>query len=356
MSNQWVNFRALRQTLHFGDVLKHYGIEAKVKGDRATAFCPLPGHAERNDGKPRTASLSIHLGRGIFQCFGCKASGNVLDFACRMGGFDPSDPTQFRQGVLTVAKVFHLPLGQAKDAAGQPASIQKAGPPPARKPSPPGKPPGGTVKIVNAPLDFDLKDLDPNHPYLKDRGFLPETIKAFGLGYCGRGLMKGRIAIPLHNTDGQLVGYAGRITKDSMMSEECPKYRFPGDREREGVHHEFRKSYLLYNHHRIKAPVDHLFVVEGFASTWWLSQAKYHHVVALMGADCSGQQGELIVDLVKPDGKIWLMPDGNQAGIDCAYRTLERIASHRFVRWIRLGENEQPTDFSEDELGALFSA
>jgi len=45
---------------------------------------------------------------------------------------------------------------------------------------------------VNLPLTFELKTLDPNHVYLKERRFEKETIKEFGLGYCKRGLMKGR--------------------------------------------------------------------------------------------------------------------------------------------------------------------
>ncbi len=353
MSTQWVNFRALRQTLRFTDVLKHYGIQFKMKGDRATAFCPLPGHPQRVDGKPRTASLSIHLGRNIFQCFGCKAAGNVLDFACRMEGFEPTDSAQFRQGVLKVATTFRLPLGQAKkDEASSVGSIK--GTPPPIKHATPERPTSLPHRIVNAPLDFDLKDLDPSHRYLQDRGLLPETIKAFGLGHCNRGLMKSRIAIPLHNLDGQLVGYAGRITNDSMVSDECPKYRFPGDREREGVKHEFRKSHLLYNYHRIKAPVDNVIVVEGFASTWWLWQAQLINTIALMGSDCSEIQAELITRLVRPGGRIWLMPDGDEAGVDCAYRLFDRLAPHRFVRWIQMAVDMQPTDYSVDELELLF--
>ena len=34
----------------------------------------------------------------------------------------------------------------------------------------------------NAPLDFELKGLDAEHPYLLSRGFTPETIEQFGLG------------------------------------------------------------------------------------------------------------------------------------------------------------------------------
>lgn len=77
--------------------------------------------------------------------------------------------------------------------------------------------------IVNARLDFELKSMDYNHPYLKHRGFSECIIKAFGLGYCNRGLMKGRVAIPLHDAFGSLIGYAGRIVDDSVINETTPR-------------------------------------------------------------------------------------------------------------------------------------
>ena len=56
----------------------------------------------------------------------------------------------------------------------------------------------------------------------------------------------------------------------------------------------------------------------------------------------------------KPDGEVWIMPDGNNAGVQCAHSAFERVAPHRLVRWVRLYDNDQPTDFQADELAALF--
>ena len=242
----WINFKELRQRLRFEDVLRHYSINVKKRGTRVIALCPLPGHPARTDDSPRTASLSIHLGRNIFQCFGCKASGNALEFACRMEGFDPSDMEQFRKAAVRVAEVFGIDAGRHKEKARTPKGNGETDPESGKAASP--QDPAGPV-VINAPLNFELQHLDSKHPYLPDRGFQPETIARFGLGYCNRGLMQGRIAIPLHNPKGELVGYAGRITEDALISDECPKYRFPGSRKRGEVQHEFRKSLLLYNAH-----------------------------------------------------------------------------------------------------------
>src|SRR5205814_99745 len=83
------------------------------------------------------------------------------------------------------------------------------------------------------------KSNEANHPYLIGRGFNAETIKYFGLGFCSRGMMKDRIAIPIHDPGGRLVGYAGRLVDNEMIDEEHPRYLFPGSRNRDGVVHEF---------------------------------------------------------------------------------------------------------------------
>jgi DNA primase len=206
--------------------------------------------------------------------------------------------------------------------------------------------------VVNAPLDFTLKHLDPKHAYLSSRGFTPETIEHFGLGYCNKGMMAERTAIPLHDAAGKLIGYAGRLVDDAKVSDENPKYRFPGTRERDGIAYEFHKSEFLYNGHGIDKPVPDLIVVEGFASVWWLWQHGYPNVVALMGNSISVKQAELLRDLLGCDGRLWILSDGDNAGEHCAKALFLNLAPHHFVRWLRLDDG-QPTDLSSEELDAL---
>lgn len=339
MKTHWIDFKVLRAKLDFEQVLRHYNIEVKRKGDQHHGFCPLPNH----NGRKNSASFSAHLGRGIFQCFGCGAKGNVLDFAALMENVDPRDGAALREIALKLQQRFCPELrGDAPDA--------KA--PTVAKPKP-VKPPASENKlpvVVNAPLDFTLQGLDASHPYLLDRGFTPETIEHFGLGYCSRGMLKCRVAIPLHDATGALIGYAGRVVDDVTITEDNPRYRFPGERKRDGTLFEFRKTQFLYNGFRIKAPVDDLMVVEGFTSVWWLHQNGLPAVVATMGADCSDNQAELIASLVKPGGRVWIVPDGDAAGERHAQMLLLRIAPHRLVRWVKLAEGKQPTDLAEKEL------
>lgn len=328
----WIDFKELRAKLSFEQVLEHYKVEVKAKGKQHHGFCPLPNH----DGKKNSPSFSANLEKKIFQCFGCGAKGNLLDFAVLMEGGKAGDGDVLRKTALTLQERFGL--GKRTEA------------PQPKHTAPPLKPRTSTKTIVNAKLDFELKTLDFEHPYLRSRGFTDETIRHFGLGYCSKGYLAGRIAIPLHDQLGRLVGYAGRIVDDALIDESNPRYKFPGEREHKGIIYEFRKSEFLYGGYCIKEPVDDLVVVEGFPSVWWLHQHSIPNCVALMGWSCSEAQAILIVTHTKPKGHVWLMSDGDEAGKRCAESLLSQVAQHRFVRWIKLSEGQQPTDYPGLEL------
>lgn len=338
---QWVNFKSLRQSLNFGDVLESYGVKLKLKGDQHQGFCPLPGH----DGKQRSPSFSANLTKGIFQCFGCGAKGNVIDFAVRMENLAPENQGDFRKAALLLQARF---LGEPaapddETTASEEVIVEKEGAGDDRS------------HVVNAPLQFELKRLDLAHPYLASRGLAPETIAFFGLGYADRGLMKGRVAIPLHDTEGQLVGYAGRLVDDADVNEENPKYKLPGMRERDGTVYEFSKSRFLFNGYRLDASLEDLIVVEGFFGAFWLHQNGHKDVVALMGSSCSAEQGLAIIDLVEPDGRVWVMPDGDAAGDACAASVFARVGPERFIKWVKLPKGTQPDGLPADELAEALS-
>jgi len=132
---------------------------------------------------------------------------------------DPKDGTALREVALKLQQRFCPELGEKPGQTEKPVPPKKAEPKDER------------LVVINQPLDFELKGLNAEHPYLTSRGFTLETIQHFGLGFCGRGLLKSRVAIPLHDANGKLVGYAGRVVDDETISDENPRYRFPGKRE-----------------------------------------------------------------------------------------------------------------------------
>jgi DNA primase catalytic core, N-terminal domain len=72
-----------------------------------------------------------------------------------------------------------------------------------------------------------------------------EILSQFGCGLClSKGMFAGRYVIPVHNPQGELVGYAGR----ALDEETEPRYLFPPSDKG------FYKSHLLFNLQRIAWP------------------------------------------------------------------------------------------------------
>src|SRR5205823_51822 len=154
----------------------------------------------------------------------------------------------------------------------------------------------------NKPLGFALKNIDPAHSYLQERGLSKETIDTFGLGFCIKGVMAGRIVTPIHNIGGELVGYAGRWP--GVPPHDAPKYKLPNG---------FRKSVEVFNLHRAlkESPEKPLIVVEGYFGCIHIWQAGYRRVAAIMGSSLSSKQAELIVQGVGKRSHVMLLLDGN---------------------------------------------
>ncbi len=199
----------------------------------------------------------------------------------------------------------------------------------------------------NPPLTFRLKNLDPNHPYLAERGLEKETIEYFSLGFCSRGLMSGRVVIPIHNERGELVAYAGRYPGESP--EGRPKYLLPSG---------FRKSHLVFNLNRAGASAKEtgLVVVEGYFDAFRVWQAGFHHAVAIMGSSLSERQRDLLVATVGAQGKIALLLDQDDAGRACLGQCLDELSPRVFVKALGLpNEGDQPDSLSKEQIQQILA-
>ncbi len=75
-----IDFRQARSQVHLAEVLGLVGWEARQRwGEQVRGPCPV--HRSRG---PRSRSFAAHLGRGVWHCFVCGASGNVLDLGVAM--------------------------------------------------------------------------------------------------------------------------------------------------------------------------------------------------------------------------------------------------------------------------------
>ena len=306
--SEWINYKELKQEIAFVDVLEHYDVSYKVHGQQIKAHCPLPGHD--CDGKKR--SLSINLDRNIFQCFGCSAKGNIPEFICLLEGLDPTNGQSFKKAAKLAQERFCYKDNRREVS----------------RPSDKSDDAQQSV-MVNPPLDFSLKGLNAKHPFFAELGLEPRTVAHFGLGYCSRGYLKRRIAIPLHDHDSNLIGYAGRIVDESKIDGKTPKYLFPGNRKREGVEIRFDPAAVLYNANRIDTPADELFIATTFEEVWHLWQAGNIKCVGLLVDDCSDEQVSLIAGILRENSRIWVI--GRQS--ETADDLVRRLASNAFVRY-----------------------
>lgn len=343
----FIDFVKLREVLDFPSVLEHYGIT--LESDRKQAKISCPFHEDS------TPSCSINIEKGIFKCFGCEAKGNVLDFMVRMADGEKGNPEDlYAAALLGISILGREPREFAKSDKDcetpktaprrsqkrKPASTSSDG-----KKSSPGKPerPSDVSKSEtesNPVLDLQL-DLDPGHPFLSARDISPELAEKYGLGFCKAGLMKDRIAIPIHNAAGELVAYAGRYA-DEELPANTERYRLPK---------KFHKSLELYNLHRAaQLKKSYIVLVEGYWSAIRLNEAGIP-VAALMGTSVSEEQAALI----KAQGFKFatLLLDGDDPGRKAAVEAAYQLSREVYVHIITLPDGVKPDTIDDTMLDRL---
>jgi len=340
----FIDFRTIKAAVSMEQVLEHYGLKDTLRpsgNDSLTGCCPI--HKGTNP-----TQFRVSRSKNCWKCFSdCRCGGNVLDFISRMEGVPIHKAALLAAewfNVHLVAPTRQAPVGRAARGSfetgggGEAPPVQQSAEQEVPTPRPESSEP-------NKPLEFALKHLDPKHPYLTERGLRPESVELFGLGHCPKGILAGRIAIPIHNGSGDLVAYAGRWP--GQPPEQKPKYQLPKG---------FRKSQEVFNLHRAKAAdqTTPLIIVEGFFDCMKVWQAGIPRVVALMGSALSSAQEEQIAECVGSRGQIALMLDEDEAGISAREEALRRFASRSFVRVVELKDfGRQPDELSDAQLQEL---
>jgi DNA primase len=330
----FVNFKAVKAAITMERVLEHYGLMDKFtrKGDSLNGPCPI--HKGENP-----TQFRVSLSKNIWNCFSkCQHGGNVLDFIVKM------ENMTIHAAALKAIEWFHLdPDAMSGDSAEEEhdAEPAKAESKPAQKPKKAEPRPEETTG-PNKPLKFRLEKLERTHPYLVERGLATETIVDFGAGFCAKGMMAGRIAIPIHNPDGEVVAYAGRFVGEP--TDDNPKYKLPPG---------FRKSLELFNIDRAskESPEQPLVIVEGFFDCMKLHQHGQRKTVALMGSTMSSAQEELIRKHTNSMSQVIVMLDEDEAGQAGRQDIAARLSRFCFVKTHVFAEaGMQPENLSAEEV------
>ena len=315
MGSQWVDFAALKGSVDIEQVLEHYHVRLKrVRKEYLRGLCPLPTHGSEQSRE----SFGVDTCRNVWACHSAscgqarhgKVGGNILDLVACM------EACSIREAALR--------LGAWSDKwreIGRPDQLVSK-----------GKWDGDRQeKLPKLPFTLRLKW----HPYLEQRGIQRQTAAWFGAGYYGgSGLLRERMVFPIHNERGELVAYAGR----SVDGRE-PRYLFPPG---------LPKSQVVFNLHRAVESAARqggvAIVVEGFFDCLKVHQAGYGNVVALLGANISGRQSELLDTYFR---KLVVMLDGDDAGRR-ASRALAARWPAAHMAWVPAGW--QPDQLSSEEI------
>jgi hypothetical protein len=186
----YVDFAALKERVSIVDAAEKLGITLTKTGDQLRGPCPTC-----NSGGKR--ALVVTPSKQAFYCFGAHSGGDVIALVSHING------TGMKEAALYLS-------GEDE----QSAEAEASKPPPEERVK--GK--EGTSRPLK-PLTY----LEPDHDLVRALGLEPETCAAFGAGYAPKGIMRGRLAIPIHDWHtGDLIAYCGQTVRA-----ESPSLIFP---------------------------------------------------------------------------------------------------------------------------------
>lgn len=248
------------------------------KGVNYTACCPF--HDEK------TPSFNVNPARNIYKCFGCGKGGDAITFLIEQQG------KTYPEALRWLASRYKIEVQETlqKPEPDHDAKTQQR----------------ATATVLQAHFALSAVDETPGRRYWLDRGFKPETLDEFGIGWCagdkpahvadealraigatnekGNLLFYKRTTIPIHDRSGRVVGWAGRsleTAKDIAKYINSPETLI------------YQKARTLFNVHRAAGHIrqaQEVWVVEGYADAIALWQVGVKNAVAISGTALTDQQ------------------------------------------------------------------
>lgn len=313
----------IKARLRIEDVIGRH-VELRPAGTRLVAPCPF--HQET---KP---SFSVNPEGGFYYCFGCQASGDVIEFYRAINGLEFGEAVEAlaREAGITVRrKPEYIPAGGVSRAqclemhslaqvffrqmlarpAGQAARDYIA-----RR--------GLSAEIVErfclgwAPSGWnELRD------HLRGRGFAAEAAEKAGLvlksakGGSHYDRFRERLMFPIMNLSGQTVAFGGR----SLVDGDGPKYLNSSETP---IYTKGEHLYGLYQARRAMSHGKSVLLTEGYVDVLSLHQFGFENSCGVLGTALTGEQVHRLSGLV---GRIDLVFDGDNAGRKAALRSAEMI-------------------------------
>lgn len=333
----------IRKSANIVDVISSY-LPLTQKGKNYFGVCPF-----HEDHSP---SMSVSEEKQIYKCFSCGAAGNVFTFVSEY------ENVKFIEAVKIVAEKCGLIF---KGITSNKPKIKQN---------------KTEYEIMNLSLKYYQNNLSTElgtqaKEYLKARKLEDEAIKEFDIGLAldsnhslhslltskkfivedlvNLGLVNrngkylndvftNRIIFPIHNLEGEVIGFTGRVYKPE--DKELAKYL----NSKETII--FKKGQILFNYHRAKKEISRkkeVIIVEGNMDAIRMSSSGIKNVIALMGTSLTKEQVDIIKSL---RAKIILMFDNDNAGETATFQNgniLENAGLTPFV--VRLSGEKDPDEY-----------
>lgn len=348
----------IKNRIDIADFIGNY-VKLQKAGRNYKALCPF--HQEK------TPSFIVTPDRQIWHCFGCGEGGDVFKFLMRYENLE-----------------FYEALKFLAEKAG--IEIQRISPAEQKE--------FGILYGINEAAKDSFKEqlfapagkaaLD----YLLSRGLTRQTIEEFELGWGGEGDLLSRhllnlgfgiedirraglviktesginrdrfsrrIAFPLYNNFGKVIGFTGRILPSAEAANasgfQPPKYLNSPETAI------FKKTRLLYGFHKSKNEIAKLreaFLVEGQMDFLMLWQSGVKNAVAVSGTAFSAEHLKTLRRLADV---LAVSFDNDEAGVRALERVLDATSDWDFsVQAVNLGEFKDPAEAAAADKNFLVSA
>ena len=336
----------IRSSVDIVDVIGSY-IPLSKRGKGYWGICPF-----HDDSNP---SMSVSQELQIYKCFVCGAGGNVFTFLqnyLKIG---------YLEAVKMVAEMGGIPVDELNEAYTRPKVNDQLKPLYDMHEE--------ALKIYHVMLSrrTGLRARE----YLEKRHITDEVIEKFMIGYAPNEdtLLKGfgqlnfnkvdmersgliiegtrqdydrfkdRIMFPLWDSNGQVVGFSGRIYQKDRDE---AKYMNSPESEI------FIKGQTLYHYHEAKQATRQagfIYLLEGFMDVIALYRAGLENAVALMGTALTQDHLRLLRKLTV---QVHVCLDGDRAGQEATLKNASILARNGFqVRVIRLKDGMDPDETLE---------
>jgi len=184
-----VDFSGIREGVAIDRIIPILDLQVKKEQGKNEYRGRCPACNTNND-----RALQITPDTRSFRCYAANQSGDVTGLVAHIKG------------------IRMLEAGRFLHAHFHPTDTPKAEVIPLRPQEPPQAASEAAQESQKATGDnvlMPLTSLTHEHPDVQALGFSVEEARAIGLGYCRKGLMRSKVAIPLRSETGKLLGYIG---------------------------------------------------------------------------------------------------------------------------------------------------